>query len=136
MKAAANSAPDYQYLLAQANVYRQEHNNTQALTSFAQASNAEGDDQTAQEGLLQAGADEGLRITPKVSMLSDFSVGPEFEDSTVYVLDAKLDAPFPVPPVRHFAASAASLLAADPMDGRVPSARQPSAHAERILPAE
>ncbi len=98
VKTAADSAPDYQYLLAQANVYRQEHNNTQALTSFAQASNAEGDDQTAQLGLMQAGADEGLRITPKVSFLSDFSVGPEFEDSTVYVLDAKLDAPFPVPP--------------------------------------
>jgi hypothetical protein len=98
VKAAADSAPDYQYLLAQANVYRQEHNNTQALTSFAQASSAEGDDQTAQEGLLQAGADEGLRITPKVSVLSDFSIAPEFEDSTVYVLDAKLDAPFPVPP--------------------------------------
>lgn len=98
VKAAADSTPDYQYLLAQANVYRQEHNNTQALTSFAQASSAEGDDQTAQEGLLQAGADEGLRITPNVSFLSDFSVGPEFEDSTVYVLDALLDAPFPVPP--------------------------------------
>jgi predicted Zn-dependent protease len=98
VKAAADSAPDYQYLLAQANVYRQEHNNTQALTSFAQASSAEGDDQTAQEGLLQAGADEGLRITPKVSVLSDFSIAPEFEDSTVYVLDAKLDAPFPIPP--------------------------------------
>jgi tetratricopeptide (TPR) repeat protein len=98
VKAAADGAPDYQYLLARANVYRQEHNNTLALTSFARASNAEGDDQTAQEGLLQAGADEGLRITPKVSVLSDFSVGPEFEDSTVYVLDAKLDAPFPVPP--------------------------------------
>jgi tetratricopeptide (TPR) repeat protein len=98
VKAAADSAPDYQYLLAQANVYRQEHNNTQALTSFAQASSAEGDDQTAREGLLQAGADEGLRITPKVSVLSDFSIAPQFEDSTVYVLDAKLDAPFPVPP--------------------------------------
>jgi tetratricopeptide (TPR) repeat protein len=98
VKTAADSAPDYQYLVAKANVYRQEHNNPQALTSFAQAASAQGEDQAAQEGLLQAGADEGLRVTPKVSLLSDFSVAPQFEDTTVYVLDAKLDAPFPVPP--------------------------------------
>ena len=108
VKTEANSAPDYQYLLAQANVFRQEHQNTQALTSFAQASNAGGDDSAAQQGLLQAGADEGLRITPGVSTLSDFSVGPVFEDTTVYVLDYKLDAPplspsggpAPLPPPR------------------------------------
>jgi tetratricopeptide (TPR) repeat protein len=93
----ADSGPDYQYLLAQANLYRQQHHNAQALTSFAQASTAEGEDQTAEQGLLQAGADEGLRVTPVLSLLSDFSVDPIFEDSTVYVLDSKLDAAFPVP---------------------------------------
>lgn len=97
VKAVADSAPDYQYLLAEANVYRQQHNGAQALTSFAQASNAEGGDQTAERDLLQAGADEGLRITPTVSLLGDMSIEPIFEDSTVYVLDAKLDAAFPVP---------------------------------------
>jgi len=108
VRTEANSAPDYQYLLAQANVFRQEHQNTQALTSFAQATNASGDDPAAQEGLLQAGADEGLRITPSVSTLSDFSMRPVFEDTTVYALDAKLDAPplapgggpSPLPPPR------------------------------------
>lgn len=94
----ADSEPDYQYLLAEANVYRQEHESTQALTAFAQASNAAGDDQTAQQSLLEAGADEGLRVTPRLSMLSDFSVDPIFEDTTVYVLDSKLDATYPVPP--------------------------------------
>jgi Flp pilus assembly protein TadD len=97
VSAAADSAPDYQYLLAKANVLRQEHHNERALTSFAQASNAEGEDQVAEQGLLEAGADEGLRVTPKVSLLSDFSIEPIFEDTTVYVLDSKLDAPFPVP---------------------------------------
>jgi hypothetical protein len=38
-----------------------------------------------------------MRLTPEVSVLSDFSVAPIFEDSTVYVLDAKLDAAFAVP---------------------------------------
>lgn len=94
----AENNSNYQYLLAKANVLRQEHQNAQALTAFAQATNASGDDQTASQALLSAGADEGLRITPKFSVLSDFSVEPVYEDSTVYVLDAKLDAPFPVTP--------------------------------------
>ena len=97
VSAVADDTPDYQYLLAKANVYRQEHHDAQALTSFAQATNAEGEDQTAQEALLQAGANEGLRVTPALSLLSFFSVDPIFEDSTVYVLDSKLDATFPVP---------------------------------------
>lgn len=97
IKTEADSAPDYQFLLAQANLYRQEHHNVQALTSFAQASNAEGEDATATTSLLEAGANEGLRITPTVSVLSDFLMEPVFEDSTVYVLDSKLDAAFAVP---------------------------------------
>lgn len=97
IKVESDGSPDYQYLLAQANVYRQEHHNVQALTSFAQASNAEGEDQTATASLLEAGANEGLRVTPKVSLLSDFLMEPVFEDTTVYVLDSKLDAPFRVP---------------------------------------
>ncbi|HEY2857052.1 MAG TPA: hypothetical protein VGJ21_01385, partial [Terracidiphilus sp.] len=94
----SGGAPDYQYLLAEANVARQEHRGVDALTSFAQASNAEGEDPTAEEGLLQAGAEEGWRITPAISMLSDITLSPIFEDSTVFVLDSKLDASSPVPP--------------------------------------
>lgn len=97
IKTDPDSAPDYQYLLAQANLYRQQHRNVQALTSFAQASNAEGEDESATTSLLQAGANEGLRITPQISVLSDFLMEPIFEDTTVYVLDSKLDATFAVP---------------------------------------
>jgi hypothetical protein len=94
----ADSEPDYQYLLAEANVLRQEHQGEQALTAFAQASDAAGEDQTAEEGLLQTGANEGLRVTPNLSLLSDITFSGVFEDTTVYVLDSKLDATFPVPP--------------------------------------
>ena len=97
ISATGDDPPDYQYLLAEANVYRQEHQNAQALTSFAQASDAAGEDQTAEQSMLEAGADEGLRVTPVVSVLSDFSVAPIFEDTTVYVLDSKLDGAHPVP---------------------------------------
>lgn len=96
VSAVSNGDTDYQYLLAKANVYRQQHRSAQALTSFAQASDAQGEDQAAEQGLLAAGADEGFRITPKLSLLGDVSVDPIFEDSTVYVLDAKTDATFPV----------------------------------------
>ena len=89
--------PSYQYLLAQANLFQQEHRGAQALTSFAQASRLEGDDEAVEQSMLQAGANEGMRVTPQVSWLSEFSVEPVYEDSTVYVLDAKLDASFAVP---------------------------------------
>ncbi len=94
----ADNESNYQYLLAQANVLRQEHQGPQALTAFAQASDAAGEDQTAEEALLQAGANEGYRVNSRLSLLSDVSVSPVFEDTTVYVLDSKLDASFPVPP--------------------------------------
>ena len=47
---------------------------------------------------MQAGGEEGWNVNPTVSLLSDFSVDPVYEDSTVYVLDSKLDASFPVSP--------------------------------------
>ena len=93
-----DSGSNYQYLLAQAGVYQQEHQGAQALTSFAQAASAAGEDQTARQDLLRAGADAGYQINSKFSMLGNFSLQPTFEDTTVYVLDSKLDQPVPVPP--------------------------------------
>ena len=96
VKTSSGGDPNYQYLLAEANVFRQLHRSAQAQTSFAQASNAEGEDLTAQEGLLETGGEEGYSINPTVSLLSNVSMDPIFEDSTVYVLDSKLDATSPV----------------------------------------
>jgi tetratricopeptide (TPR) repeat protein len=92
-----DDAQSYQYRLAEANVYRQEHRNAQALTAFAQAANGAGEDQTAEQGVLETGRDEGLRVNSRLSVLSDLSVAPIFEDSTVYVLDSKVDGTVPVP---------------------------------------
>ncbi|MGH9616596.1 MAG: tetratricopeptide repeat protein [Acidobacteriaceae bacterium] len=88
----------YPYLLAEANVYQQEHQGAQALSAFAQAATAAGEDETAEQGLLQAGANEGFRINPKLSLLGNFVMQPAFDDSTIYVLDSKLFGPVPVPP--------------------------------------
>jgi len=95
--APGDGTQNYQYLLATANVARQEHQNRDALTAFAQATNQAGDDQTAEQGMLETGAEEGWRVNPHVSMLSDLSFKPIFEDSTVYVLDSKTLAAFAVP---------------------------------------
>jgi predicted Zn-dependent protease len=98
VKRSADNELNYQYLLAEANVFRQEHRGAQALTAFAQANDASGEDQSVEQSLLAAGADEGLRVVPSASFLSNVSLDPIFEDTTVYVLDSKLDTTFPVPP--------------------------------------
>jgi tetratricopeptide (TPR) repeat protein len=94
---AADEEPSYQFLMAKANMYRQMHQNTQALTAFAQAAQAAGEDPNVERQLMQAGGAEGFRINHRVSFLSEFSVAPVFEDTTVYPLDAKLDIQNPLP---------------------------------------
>jgi len=86
---------NYPYLLAKASLYRQQHQNTQALSTYAQAASVAGEDLTASEELLRASGDEGLRINHHLSLLSNFSVAPIFEDTTTYTLDAKLDTKLP-----------------------------------------
>lgn len=87
---------NYQYLLAKATLLRQQQQGAQALTAFAQAADAAGEDQSAVQGMLETGANEGMRINPALSVLSDVTIEPIFEDSTVYVLDSKVDGPSPV----------------------------------------
>ncbi len=93
----ASNENDYEYLMTEANIDEQEHHGAEALTAFAQAASAAGEDQAAEQDLLQAGANEGYRVNRHLSVLGDFIEQPVFEDSTVYVLDSKLDGPAPVP---------------------------------------
>jgi tetratricopeptide (TPR) repeat protein len=85
-----DSEASYQYLLTSGNVFRQQHQNVRALTAFAQAAQSAGEDPTAEREMLRAGGDEGIRINRNLSLLSDFSVNPIFENTTVYALDAQL----------------------------------------------
>lgn len=89
---------NYAYLLAQATLFEQQHEGAAALSAFAQAASAGGADQAAERGLLQAGANEGLRVNSRLSVLSSLIVHPIFEDTPVYVLDSKLLGTTPVPP--------------------------------------
>jgi tetratricopeptide (TPR) repeat protein len=86
---ADEAKSDYAFLLAQANVYQQEHRGTAALSAFARAASAAGEDQTAEQDLMQVGANEGYRFNKHISVLSNILQQPIYEDSTVYVLDAE-----------------------------------------------
>jgi tetratricopeptide (TPR) repeat protein len=101
-KSQSDDDASYQYLLARANAYRQRQQNTQALTAFAQAAEAAGEDHAADTEMLRTSGDEGLRINHTISFLSDYSLSPIFEDTTVYALDAQLAfaTPGTLPPPR------------------------------------
>ncbi len=88
-----DSAVEQSFLLAQAGVYQQQQQGSEAVSSFAQAAAAAGEDQTAEQSLLLAGASEGYPFNPTISVIGNFIVQPIFEDSTVYVLDSKLNSP-------------------------------------------
>jgi hypothetical protein len=92
-----DSEQSYDYLLAKANLLRQQHHDAQALTAFGQAAGAAGEDDSAQTEMMQVGGIEGLRITPKISFQSNFSVGPIFEDTTIYQLDSLLGTASTIP---------------------------------------
>ena len=104
VKKTDDSEVDYQYLLAEASLHQQEHRSTEALTSFAAAASDAGEDPTAERGLMEAGGSEGYRLNRKISVLSNLVVQPIFEDSTVYVLDSKLDSPGGPVPISNVAA--------------------------------
>jgi len=103
VKRTDDTESDYAFLLAEAAVYQHEQNNAEALSAFAQAASDSGEDQAAELGLLMAGANEGFRIDPKLSVLFNLAVQPIFEDSTVYVLDSKLNSPNGPVPVSNIA---------------------------------
>ncbi len=83
-------AEDYDYLLAMGNAYRQQRDNLRALTAFARANSMAGEDDLAERNLLEVAGDEGLRIRDRLSIHTDVDVHPIFEDSTIYIGDAKL----------------------------------------------
>lgn len=87
----AGYTDSYDYSLAMGNVYRHRGDNVHALTSFAHANQLAGDgDQVAENELIDVAGQEGLRLNQHVSLLSDLSTQPIYEDPTIYQVDAKL----------------------------------------------
>ncbi len=98
---------DYDYMMASANLYRQRQDPLHALSAFAQASTAAGQqDQAVAETAQYAAADqEGRQINDKVSIVPEASFGAALEDINVYTLDARIlgvsNNPALLPPPRH-----------------------------------
>jgi len=81
---------NYEYLMARANVFRQRQENLQALTAFARADAVSGDDRSAEQAQYELAAAEGRQVTPDVSVGSEASFTPIFEDINIYQMDARL----------------------------------------------
>ena len=133
------SESDYQYLLAQANVYQQQHHSTQALSAFAAAASAAGEDQTAEQNLLQAGANEGLQNQPTIEcpLRSQHSTDLRRQ----HCIRSGREDIRPIPRDFEYGrrercrASAAALLNRNRLDHCLPSASgRHDAHCRRLLP--
>ena len=97
---------DYDYMLAEANLYRQRQDTVHALSSFAQANTVAGQENLAETKTAQneLAIEEGHQINQTVSILPDASFAPALEDINVYTLDArilKVTNPALLPPPRH-----------------------------------
>ena len=80
---------NYDYLLAQGEVYRQRHQGWNALLALSQADQLGGSEIAELEGLQVAG-EEGLRVTDHLSLLTDFTTGGLYDDWTIYMLDRSI----------------------------------------------
>ncbi|HZP22772.1 MAG TPA: tetratricopeptide repeat protein, partial [Terriglobales bacterium] len=83
------SNQNYDYLLAQGEVYRQRHESWNALTALSKASQLGGTEAAETEGLAVA-SEEGLRVTDHLSVGTNFTTGGIYDDWTVYVLDQQI----------------------------------------------
>ena len=106
--ASLGNSTDYEhnfdYMMAQANVYRQQQNLPDALMAFAQADSLAMNDENAERSELDVAGQEGRPITDNVNVLPHASLQPIFEDINIYQLDAKLLAvhnPALLPTPRH-----------------------------------
>ena len=81
---------NFEYLIAMSNVYRQEQQTTQALSSIARANRlVEGTDWAQRDELSLAGQ-EGRQLTETFSIVPEATFNPILEDINIYVLDARL----------------------------------------------
>ncbi|HSB75623.1 MAG TPA: hypothetical protein VLC12_08235, partial [Terriglobales bacterium] len=92
--ASLGNSSDYEhnfdYMMAQANVYRQQQNLPDALMAFAQANSLALNDDNAERSELDVASQEGRPITNDLNVLPHASFQPIFEDINIYQLDAKL----------------------------------------------
>lgn len=85
-----DASQDYEYMVAMANAYQQQHDNTRALSMFARANDVMAGNDYAQATELRLAEQEGRQVTEQVSAEPEAVVHPIFEDVNIYQLDARI----------------------------------------------
>lgn len=85
-----SSNENYDYLLAQSVVYRQRHNDVNALEVLSRANSVGAQTQDAELLLQQVAGDEGYRVNDHLSLLGNFTMGGVYDDPTIYMLDQQI----------------------------------------------
>ena len=86
----AEFANNFDYTMAQANIYRQEHQQFQAMTAFARANQLGGQDDTAELAMQQAAEEQGMQLSRTTSLHSDVLTHGIFDDATINSLDLQI----------------------------------------------
>jgi len=81
---------NFDFLVAQGNVYRQLGEKDRALANFALASQMDPEDQGTHAAEIELAEEEGRPITDHLGVGSDVRVNPVFEDENIYQEDARL----------------------------------------------
>jgi tetratricopeptide (TPR) repeat protein len=96
---------NYEFLVAQANVYRQRGEENRALATFNLASQQDAQDPAIRAAEVELAEDEGRPITDRIGMGAGARVNALFEDENIYQLDARLlgvqNSPTLLPPPRR-----------------------------------
>jgi tetratricopeptide (TPR) repeat protein len=85
-----SSKENYEYLLAQSTIYRQRHDNINALEVLSRANALSTESEDAEKVMQQVAGDEGYRINDHLSLLGNFTMGGLYDDSTIYMLDQQI----------------------------------------------
>jgi len=81
---------NFDYTMAQGNIYRQQHRQFHAMTAFARANQLGGTDDTAEFAMQQAAGEQGVQVNRRVSLSSDVLVHGIIDDSTILGLDRQI----------------------------------------------
>jgi tetratricopeptide (TPR) repeat protein len=96
---------NFDFLVAQGNVYRQRGDHQRALASFARANQLDPDDPAVRTAELELAEEEGRPITDRIGMSSGVLLHGLFEDENIYQMDARLrgvaNSPSLLPPPRR-----------------------------------
>jgi tetratricopeptide (TPR) repeat protein len=86
----AEFASNFDYTMAQANIYRQEHQRFQAMAAFARANQLGGQDDTAEFAMQQVAEEQGVQVSRTTSFHSDVFTHGVFDDATINGLDRQI----------------------------------------------